>query len=128
MIDLHVHSYVSDGTSSPSEIIKMAYERRIKAVALTDHDSIEGIPQAEDEALKLNVNFLKGIEISTSYKSGRLLHILGLGIDTNNENFLKAYKRMKKAREEGIGDILEILKKQGISIDIEVLRKYAVGK
>jgi len=98
MIDLHVHSYVSDGTNSPSEIIQMAYEREIKAVALTDHDSIEGIQEAEAEALRLKVNFLKGIEISTAYKSGRLLHILGLGIDTNNEDFLKAYNRMKKAR------------------------------
>jgi len=128
MIDLHVHSYVSDGTNSPSEIIQMAYEREIKAVALTDHDSIEGIQEAEAEALRLKVNFLKGIEISTAYKSGRLLHILGLGIDTNNEDFLKAYNRMKKAREEGIGDILHILKNQGISIDMESLRKYRVGK
>ena len=128
MIDLHVHSYVSDGTSSPKEIIKMAYEKKLKAVALTDHDSIEGILDAQSEALKLNVNFIKGIEISTAYKSGRLLHILGLGIDTSNTNFLKIYDRMKMAREEGIGDILEILIKQGVSIDIKDLRKYAVGK
>ena len=87
MIDLHVHSYVSDGTDSPSEIIKMAFDKKIKAIALTDHDSIEGIPEAEKEALKYKVEFLKGIEISTSYKDGRLLHIIGLGIDTENQVF-----------------------------------------
>jgi len=128
MIDLHVHSYVSDGTDSPSEIIKMAFDKKIKVIALTDHDSIEGIAEAEKEALKLKVEFLKGIEISTSYKDGRLLHIIGLGIDTENQSFLKAYKRMKLAREEGMDRVLQILKKQGILIDIETLRGYAVGK
>lgn len=128
MIDFHVHSYVSDGTTSPSEIIRIAYEKKIKAVALTDHDSVEGIVEAELEARKYKVNFLKGIEISTAYGEGRLLHIIGLGIDPSNEHFLKAYTEKRIAREEGIDRILEILKGQGISINIEELRKYAVGK
>jgi predicted metal-dependent phosphoesterase TrpH len=128
MVDLHVHSYVSDGTDSPSEIIKMAYAKKIRAIALTDHDSIEGIPEAENEALKLNVNFLKGIEISTSYKNGRLLHIIGLGIDTKNEYFLNSYNKMKKARDDEMGSIIKLLEKQGVLIDIETLREYAVGK
>jgi len=128
MIDLHVHSYVSDGTDSPSEIIKIANEKQIKAVALTDHDSIEGILEAEKEALKLKVNFLKGIEISVSFKNGRLLHIIGLGIDTENKYFLKAYNNMKKAREEGMENLLKILEKRGILINIKSLREYAVGK
>ena len=108
MIDLHVHSYVSDGTDSPSEIIKMAHEKKIKAIALTDHDSIEGIEEAEKEAVKLNMNFLKGIEISTSYKDGRLLHIIGLGMDIENQYFLNAYKKMKIAREEGMDRVLKL--------------------
>jgi len=128
MIDLHVHSYVSDGTNTPSEIIKMAYDKNIKAVALTDHDSIEGLKEAELKAQKYNVNFLNGIEVSTPYGEGRLLHILGIGIDTNNEYFLKAYKKMRIAREEGLERILGILKEQDISIKIEELRKYAVGQ
>ncbi|MBC8060037.1 MAG: PHP domain-containing protein [Clostridiaceae bacterium] len=128
MIDLHVHSYVSDGTDSPSEIIKMAFEKKIKAIALTDHDSIEGLLEAEKAALKLKVNFLKGIEISASYKDNKLLHIIGLGINTENEYFLKAYNNMKRAREEGMDRILNILEKQGILIDMETLRGYAVGK
>lgn len=128
MIDLHVHSYVSDGTDSPSEIIRMAKRKKIKAIALTDHDTIEGIEEAELEAEKQNVDFLKGIELSVSFKEGRLIHILGLGIDPSNEYFLKAYKKMRTAREEGTNKILEILKRQGIYIPIEKLRKHAVGK
>lgn len=129
MIDLHVHSYVSDGSNTPSEIIRMAYDKRLKAIALTDHDTVEGIREAELEAEKYNLTFIKGIEISVTYGEGRLLHILGLGIDPNNEHFLKAYKKMKNAREEGMDRILEILKqKHNISIDIEELRKFAIGK
>lgn len=128
MIDFHVHSYVSDGTDSPSEIIKIASDKKIKAIALTDHDSIEGLAEAEIEAQKYNVNFLKGIEISTSYGEGGLLHIIGLGMDIKNEHFIKAYLKMKKARENGMERILDILKSKGIAIDIEDLRKYVVGK
>lgn len=128
MIDLHVHSCVSDGTDSPSEIIRMAKRKKIKAIALTDHDTIEGIEEAELEAEKQNVNFLKGIELSVSFKEGRLIHILGLGIDPSNEYFLKAYNKMRNAREEGTNKILESLKRQGMYISIEKLRKHAAGK
>ncbi len=128
MIDLHVHSFVSDGYNSPREIIKLAHEKNLKAIALTDHDSIEGLKEAEEEAQKYKVKFLKGIEISTAYGDGGLLHILGLGIDTNNEYFLGCYNKMRIAREEGIDEVLEILKKKNISIKIEDLKKYAIGK
>lgn len=129
MIDLHVHSYVSDGSNTPSEIIRMAYDKRLKAVALTDHDTIEGIKEAEIEALKLKVNLIKGIEISVTYGEGRLLHILGLGINPSNEHFLEAYTKMKAAREDGMDKILHSLKaKHNISIDIDELRTYAIGK
>jgi predicted metal-dependent phosphoesterase TrpH len=128
MIDFHVHSHVSDGTNSPREIIKMAYEKKINAIALTDHDSVEGINEAEIEAEKYGVNFLKGIEISTDYGDGKLLHILGIGIDPSNVDFLKAYKRMKIAREEGLDRVLEILKGQGIAISYDELQEFAVGK
>lgn len=128
MIDLHVHSFVSDGYNSPTEIIKLANEKRIKAIALTDHDSIEGLVDAEKEAKKYNIDFLKGIEISTMYGEGRLLHILGLGIDTENEYFAEHYNKMKIAREESINVVLEILKKRNVYIEIKNLKKYAIGK
>jgi predicted metal-dependent phosphoesterase TrpH len=74
MVDLHVHSFVSDGYDNPREIMKIAYEKNIKAIAITDHDSIEGILEAEKSAKEYNIKFLKGIELSTSYGDGRLLH------------------------------------------------------
>lgn len=127
-IDLHVHSNMSDGTCSPKELIKLAYQKSVKAIALTDHDNIDGLNEADSEASKLNVAFLKGIEISSLYEDGRILHILGLGIDTSNKRFLEVYTKMKKAREESVKDILIILEKQGIFIDIKVLKKNSLNE
>lgn len=128
MIDLHTHSYLSDGTCSPKEIIKLAYKNNIKAIALTDHDNIEGNIEAENEAIKLNIDFLRGIEISARYEGGRIIHILGLGIDIKNKKFLEVYDSIKKAREESVINIISILRSQGIYIDYDTLRERSVNK
>lgn len=128
MVDFHVHSYISDGSDSPKDIIKIAYDKKISAIALTDHDSIEGLDEAGQEALKYNLNFLRGIEVSVSYGKDRLLHILGLGIDTNHQSFNKVYERIRIARHDGLERVLAILKQQGVTIDISQLQHYATGK
>lgn len=127
-IDLHTHSYISDGTFSPREVIRIASKSNIKAIALTDHDSIEGVKDALDEAKKRNIDFLNGIEISASYKDGRILHILGLGIDIENKYFLKTYNKMKLARENSTKNILRILERQGINIDVSNLKENSTNK
>lgn len=121
-IDLHVHSNISDGTYTPKEILELAAKKKIKVVALTDHDSIDGIIEAESAARNFNVELLKGIEITASYKDGRRLHILGLGLDINNEAFLKTYKRTKEAKHNSVAMLLSHLNKQGVSIDIDMLK------
>lgn len=127
-IDLHVHSYMSDGTLSPKEVIKLAAEKNVKAIALTDHNSIDGLNEAAETAMEYNISFLKGIEMTTVYKDGRKLHILGLGIDVNNAAFLKMYTRIKTARQESIEKILKTLKNQRINIDIEDLREHSLNQ
>ncbi|PRR83633.1 PHP domain-containing protein [Clostridium vincentii] len=127
-IDLHTHTNISDGACTPKELIEVAVKENIKAIALTDHDNIAGVEEAAMFAKNNNIDFLKGIEISTLYKDGRILHILGIGIDLYNEEFLCAYNEMREARDQGIKPILVEIKKQGIIIEIEELRKKAVGK
>ncbi|OAM92537.1 hypothetical protein SAMN04515679_0606 [Pelosinus fermentans] len=122
IIDLHVHSYMSDGTCSPKEIIELANQKKIRAIALTDHDSIEGVAEAEKEALKYDINFLKGIEMSVSYEKERILHIIGLGMDINHSYFIEHYIKMKKARDDGAMNIIELMRKKGIDIDSNLLR------
>lgn len=128
IIDLHTHSIMSDGSCKPMEVIRLANENNIKAIALTDHDSIEGNDEAENEAKKLNIDFLPGIEISAKYDNKRMLHILGFGIDKNNKKFLNAYNNIKKAREESVSKILKILKGKGIDISIDVLKERGIKK
>lgn len=92
MIDLHVHSNVSDGTFSPSELVDIACRKGITVMALTDHDSVQGVKEALDRAAELrshgkNINVIPGIEISAAYES-RDIHILGYYVDINNKEFL----------------------------------------
>ena len=127
-IDLHTHSFISDGTLSPKDLIKLASVLNIKAIALTDHDSIEGINEASTEAKNQNIDFFNGIEISAAYKNGRILHILGLGIDIENKDFLTAYTLMKESRANSVNNILEKIKEKGIFIDINNLKANALNK
>ncbi|GAB6170379.1 PHP domain-containing protein [Clostridium carnis] len=124
LIDLHTHSFISDGSCSPSNLIKAAYKNNIKAIALTDHDSIKGIKEASIMAKNHNIELISGIEISAVYRDNRILHILGLGIDLTNEIFLESYYKMKKARESSIPNILKYIKEnQNLDIDVDILRE-----
>lgn len=127
-IDLHTHSIFSDGSSSPEELINEAINQNVKAMALTDHDSIDGIEKLSILAKENDINFIGGIEISCRYKNKRIIHILGLGMDFKNKEFLEGYNKMRLARELGIKSILSQIKMQGISIDIEALREKTNGK
>ncbi|MBS5937946.1 PHP domain-containing protein [Clostridium sp.] len=123
LIDLHTHSYISDGSDSPTQVIEAANRNNLKALALTDHDSIYGIKEAKIAADKYKIKVIPGIEISSLYNN-RIIHILGLGIDITNTYFLNKYINMKKIRENNIPKILEILdNKHNIKIDINYLHK-----
>jgi len=114
MIDLHVHSTISDGMDSPKEIVKKAKTIGLTAVALTDHNCIEGLKEAKREANKLGITFINGIELSVSYGNGRQLHILGLGIDPEETNFKKSYLTYKQSRHDQINYSILELNKLGI--------------
>lgn len=123
-IDLHTHSYISDGSSSPTEVIKAAYKNNLKAISLTDHDSIADIKETSAVSKEYNIEFLTGIEISSLYSHERILHILGIGIDINNKYFLDSYSKMKEAREKSVPKILNNIKENhGININLDDLNK-----
>ena len=82
--DLHNHSYYSDGVLSPSEVVKLASEAKCDLFSLTDHDTTDGIAEAQKEADKLNLDLVNGVEISAFWRN-MAIHILGLGIDVNND-------------------------------------------
>ena len=78
--DLHLHSYYSDGTNPPQALIDMAKEKGIVTIALTDHNTVKGIPEFLSAAEKAGVDAIGGIEFSVDYRS-RELHLIALGVN-----------------------------------------------
>ena len=97
IIDLHCHSNVSDGLLSPAELIALAAENNVQAIALTDHDDIAGLKEAEIEADRLNIIFINGVEISVTWNK-RTLHIVGLNFDKENKQLFKGLKKIRDGR------------------------------
>lgn len=121
-IDLHVHSTASDGTLSPREVVRLAKERGLVAIALTDHDTTAGVPEAIDEGNKIGIKVIPGIEISAEYGGGDI-HILGLNIDYTSERFEDVVNVCQNSRDERNRKIIKKMQEDGIKISEELLYK-----
>jgi predicted metal-dependent phosphoesterase TrpH len=106
--DLHMHSYYSDGTNSPKELVEMAKRNGVRTIALSDHDTLGGIREAQEAAITEGIKVIPAVEISTSIDGVRI-HILGYNIDCMNHNLDKYLKGMSAARTENTRGILEKL-------------------
>ncbi len=107
--DLHTHSTASDGTLSPSELVARAQAAGVHALALTDHDTLEGLEEAAAEAVRRGMRFVPGVEISVTW-GGRTVHIVGLQVDAGNAELqqgLAGLRRFRDWRAEEIGRRLE---------------------
>lgn len=114
-IDLHVHSNCSDGTLSPIELVELAHKKNLMAFALTDHDTTDGIKEAAIAAKSYDIELIPGIELSTNYQN-QDIHILGLGIDTEDVYFQEELMKFQDSRD--IRNIKMIGKLQDAGIDI----------
>ncbi|MSS64767.1 PHP domain-containing protein [Velocimicrobium porci] len=124
-IDLHVHSTISDGTLTPTELVHLADKQGLASFALTDHDTIDGITEAKNEAQNLakehtSLEVISGVEISAGYKK-RDIHLLGLLIDENNTSLIHSLNLAKKNREERNEKMAQSLAKTGMDISIEAI-------
>ncbi len=124
MIDLHTHTTASDGVLAPRQLIELAAETGLCAVAITDHDTVDGIAPARRHARRIGMPFIPGIEISAEYSATGTMHILGYFIDETTESFSEALAFLKRARRKRNPQILERLNHYGIDITMEdVLRE-----
>lgn len=126
MIDLHTHTTFSDGTYTPKELITLAYKKNLKAIAITDHDTIDGIYYAEQTAKNLNIELVKGIEFSAAYKDTEI-HILGYFLDITNKNLLKILKDLEKTRYERNLQIIKKLNDIGLDISLNYVKSTSGG-
>ncbi|MBQ7796142.1 MAG: PHP domain-containing protein [Lachnospiraceae bacterium] len=119
-IDLHVHSTASDGSFTPTEVVQMANDAGMIAIALTDHDTVSGISEAIEAAEDLDLQVVPGVELSCIYKE-KEIHILGLYIDHKDEalnSFLTETARKRAARNE---EMLAAFRADGFDITMDDL-------
>lgn len=108
VIDMHTHTNYSDGDLSPEELIRMAIDKRVGTIAITDHDTIEGIKKLDRNCnfiVDSGIEIINGIELSAKTSKGRM-HVLGYGIDLNNK-YLN--KKMIDLKDNSINSVLELM-------------------
>lgn len=125
LVDMHIHSHYSDGTDTPAALVKLASEAGLKAIALTDHDTVEGVAEALTAAAKLEIEIMPGVEISTD--ADPEMHILGYFLPEaykRIENTLDTARRNRMVRNE---KIIKKLNKLGFDISLDEVRVKTNG-
>jgi predicted metal-dependent phosphoesterase TrpH len=122
-IDLHIHSTASDGTLSPAEIFKLAQKLKLKAIAITDHDTIDGSKEALQAGIPSSVKFLTGVEISASsppsISYAGSFHILGYSIRLDDPQLNKTLSVLQQARKNRNPQIVKRLNSMGFEFSLE---------
>ncbi|WP_077072610.1 PHP domain-containing protein [Mailhella massiliensis] len=128
-IDLHTHSTASDGTDSPADLVRKAAQAHLAVLALTDHDTLAGLDEAEEEAKQRNIVFVRGCEISTATPWGEA-HFLGLWIPEEPEKTARleaALEKVRMGRKERNLRIAEKLRALGLDVSYEAAEALAGG-
>ena len=118
--DLHTHSCISDGTATPTEIVRTAARGKIKLLALTDHYNITGVPEAMEAGKEFGVPILPAVEMDNEWRHE--LHIIGLDVDPNNPTLLRALEIARDRRERRNRIIYARLKEAGYDVQPLVKR------
>ncbi len=127
MIDLHVHSTASDGTFSPTEIIDMAIAKKLRAIALTDHDTLAGIDEFLAAAKDQDIIAIPGVEVACNWY-GASLHLLGLFVDHGNHELNKLLTEIRDNRRLRNQRIIDNLNSNGIEIERAEIEAYSDGQ
>jgi predicted metal-dependent phosphoesterase TrpH len=126
VIDLHTHSSASDGSMSSIELVRHAKEKGLAAIALTDHDTVDGVKEALEEGERVGLEVIPGIEISVDYKPE--MHILGFFLNINEyTNIRKELGLVKQGREARNKKIINRLNELGVSITEEEVKNVVAG-
>lgn len=122
LIDLHVHSDSSDGTLTPSQVVSLALSKELTAIALTDHDTVDGIDEAVGAAVGTALEVIPGTELSCMY-NGKEIHILGLYIDHTSDRLTSALGFLQESRVRRNLELLGRFQEDGMMIYPEDLSR-----
>ena len=122
-VDLHIHTYASDGTWSPQDLIRNAIDSGINIFSVTDHDTIENVEAVSNLARRVNLTFVKGVEINTIMEN-QIFHILGYNIDTNDINLNNILSKNRSFLEERDEESISILMKMGHPVSPDEYNRY----
>ena len=114
MIDLHTHSRVSDGTLAPGDLVTLAAERGVTLLALTDHDSTDGLAEARRAAAGTALHLVGGVEISVTWER-KTWHVVGLGVAPDHPALAAGLARLQQVRELRAVEIGKRLEAKGIA-------------
>lgn len=125
-VDLHVHTTASDGTRTPLECVSLAAMEGLKAIAITDHDTMAGLDEAGEAGKTLGISIIPGIEISSDYM-GKDVHVLGYFLDHKAPALAEYQAWVQQARRERNEKILEKLRNKGFDMTLEELEQENPG-
>ena len=125
-VDLHLHSNASDGSYPPDRVVAMAEANGVTVMALTDHDTLEGLPEARARAEEAGIRLIPGVELSVT-EEGADVHVLAYGFDPADSRLRAAVSDYRDGRRERARKILSRLKGLGIRIPLEDVESIAGG-
>jgi hypothetical protein len=120
-VDLHVHTTHSDGTYTPAQVVDLARRAGLAAVAVTDHDTLGGVPAAREAAAGSPLEIVSGVEITSEYRQ-RELHLLGYFVALNHAGLTAALEDIRRHRIERFREMIERLRGRGVSLEGEEQR------
>jgi len=123
-VDLHCHSTASDGRLTPAQLVERAKQLGLKALALTDHDTVAGLGLFQAAGQARNLETIPGVEVSTDYPTGTM-HLLGLLIDSQNQAFRAFLKQLADGRQVRNPQIIERLSQLGLAITMDEVEEEA---
>ena len=116
--DLHLHTYFSDGTFSPEELVGHGHRLGFAALALTDHDSVEGCPRMAAACAAAGIDFIPGTELTAEHNDTEI-HLLGYYVDTHNEKLLSDIAKFQAVRHNRIHEMVAWLNSLKVPLQVE---------
>jgi len=124
--DLHSHSIASDGSLTPGALVARAKSQGVDVLALTDHDVVDGLQEAAQSAVRHGIQLIAGVEVSVTW-NGTTIHVVGLGIDPDNESLLRGLSELRQFRDQRAETIASRLAEKGIDGALEGAKSFASG-